>query len=171
VRLIAQLFNSIAILLGIGMLSEPLAFAYAGWIGGTALLVFMGFLNCYTSVELALFNYVLPLTTYNSAKILARIILEDSRLRSYADIGRKAFGPKSTGLTTIMFCLELSAVRSACFLNEAWSHFFDVSLALLSSLWPLTPCTKSYQHIPQIRLKSRPLSCKCCFLMLPTQFS
>jgi vesicular inhibitory amino acid transporter len=105
------------------MLSEPLAFAYAGWIGGTALLVFMGFLNCYTSVELALFNYVLPLTTYNSAKILARIILEDSRLRSYADIGRKAFGPKSTGLTTIMFCLELFAVRSACFLNEAWSHF------------------------------------------------
>ncbi|KAG1867878.1 transmembrane amino acid transporter protein-domain-containing protein [Suillus subalutaceus] len=85
------LFNSIAILLGIGMLSEPLAFAYAGWIGGTALIVFMGFLNCYT------------------AKILAGIILEDPRLRSYADIGRKAFGPKSTALTTIMFCLELFA--------------------------------------------------------------
>ncbi|KAG2368253.1 transmembrane amino acid transporter protein-domain-containing protein [Suillus spraguei] len=89
------LFNSIAILLGIGMLSEPLAFAYAGWIGGTALIVFMGFLNCYT------------------AKILAGIILDDPRLRSYADIGRKAFGPKSTALTTIMFCLELFAVGVA----------------------------------------------------------
>ncbi|KAG2350557.1 hypothetical protein BDR05DRAFT_954656 [Suillus weaverae] len=89
------LFNCIAILLGVGLLSEPLAFAYAGWIGGTALLVFMGFLTCYT------------------AKILAGIILEDPRLRSYADIGRKAFGPKSTALTTIMFCLELFTISVA----------------------------------------------------------
>jgi vesicular inhibitory amino acid transporter len=86
----------------------------------------------YVSYTLALFNYVLPLTAYNSAKILARIILEDPRLRSYADIGRKAFGPKSTALTTIMFCLELFAVGSACFLNDTWSHCFDVSLVLLS---------------------------------------
>lgn len=43
-----QLFNSIAILLGIGMLSEPLAFAYAGWIGGTLLIIFYGFITCYT---------------------------------------------------------------------------------------------------------------------------
>ncbi|KAG1755108.1 transmembrane amino acid transporter protein-domain-containing protein [Suillus paluster] len=89
------LFNSIAILLGIGMLSEPLAFAYAGWIGGTALIIFLGCLNCYT------------------AKILAGIILDDPRLRSYADIGRKAFGPKSTALTTILFCLELFALGVA----------------------------------------------------------
>jgi vesicular inhibitory amino acid transporter len=43
-----QLFNSIAILLGIGMLSEPLAFAYAGWIGGTVLVLLFGGLTCYT---------------------------------------------------------------------------------------------------------------------------
>lgn len=43
-----QLFNSIAILLGIGMLSEPLAFAYAGWICGTLLIIFYGFITCYT---------------------------------------------------------------------------------------------------------------------------
>ncbi|KAG1757395.1 transmembrane amino acid transporter protein-domain-containing protein [Suillus lakei] len=101
------LFNSIAILLGIGMLSEPLAFAYAGWIGGTVLIVFLGFLNCYT------------------AKILARIILEDPRLRSYADIGRKAFGPKSTVLTTMMFCLELFAV-SVAFVTLAADSMHEV---------------------------------------------
>uniref|UniRef100_A0A0W0F8Q6 Amino acid transporter transmembrane domain-containing protein n=1 Tax=Moniliophthora roreri TaxID=221103 RepID=A0A0W0F8Q6_MONRR len=39
------LFNSIAILLGIGMLSEPLAFAYAGWAAGTALVISYGFLR------------------------------------------------------------------------------------------------------------------------------
>lgn len=43
-----QLFNSIAILLGIGMLSEPLAFAYAGWVAGTLLIISYGFIACYT---------------------------------------------------------------------------------------------------------------------------
>jgi len=42
------LFNTIAILLGIGMLSEPLAFALSGWIGGTCLLVFYGAISCYS---------------------------------------------------------------------------------------------------------------------------
>jgi len=86
------LFNSIAILLGIGMLSEPLAFAYAGWGWGMALIIFYAVISCYT------------------AKILARIILSDPRLRSYSDIGRKAFGPRATGFISMMFCLELFAV-------------------------------------------------------------
>ncbi|KAJ3776925.1 transmembrane amino acid transporter protein-domain-containing protein [Lentinula raphanica] len=86
------LFNSIAILLGIGMLSEPLAFAYAGWIAGTILIILYGLISCYT------------------AKLLAHIILADPRLRSYADVGRKAFGARSTVVISIMFCLELFAV-------------------------------------------------------------
>ncbi|KAG1801426.1 transmembrane amino acid transporter protein-domain-containing protein [Suillus plorans] len=112
------LFNSIAILLGIGVLSEPLAFAYAGWIGGTALIVFMGFLNCYT------------------AKILAGIILEDPHLRSYADIGRKAFGPKSTALTTIMFCLELFAV-SVAFVTLAADSMHEIMPAYSSNTFKI----------------------------------
>lgn len=86
------LFNAIAILLGIGMLSEPLAFAYAGWICGTLLIISYGFVTCYT------------------AKILARIVLTDHRVRSYSDIGRKAFGPKSMPFISAMFCLELFSV-------------------------------------------------------------
>ncbi|KAL0950969.1 hypothetical protein HGRIS_007717 [Hohenbuehelia grisea] len=86
------LFNSIAILLGIGMLSEPLAFSYAGWFAGTAIIAAYGFIACYT------------------AKILARIIMEDPRLRSYSDIGRKAFGHKAQLPISLVFCLELFAV-------------------------------------------------------------
>ncbi|KAF9821952.1 hypothetical protein IEO21_00382 [Rhodonia placenta] len=89
------LFNAIAILLGIGMLSEPLAFAFAGWIGGTAIIISYGLITCYT------------------AKILARIILSDPRLKSYSDIGRKAFGPQSGPWISAIFCLELFTVRSA----------------------------------------------------------
>ncbi|KAJ3561959.1 hypothetical protein NP233_g9874 [Leucocoprinus birnbaumii] len=42
------LFNSIAILVGIGMLSEPLAFAYSGWVMGTVLISLYGALACHT---------------------------------------------------------------------------------------------------------------------------
>ncbi|PCH33490.1 hypothetical protein WOLCODRAFT_63107 [Wolfiporia cocos MD-104 SS10] len=89
------LFNAIAILLGIGMLSEPLAFAYAGWIGGTTIIIFYGVITCYT------------------AKILAHIILDDPRLKSYSDIGRKAFGPRSGPWINALFCLELFTVSVA----------------------------------------------------------
>ncbi|KIJ21596.1 hypothetical protein PAXINDRAFT_63380 [Paxillus involutus ATCC 200175] len=74
------------------MLSEPLAFAYAGWFWGTVLIIFFGVVTCYT------------------AKLLTREILLDPRLRSYTDIGRKAFGPKSSLLTNSLFCLELFSV-------------------------------------------------------------
>ena len=43
-----KLFNSIAILLGFGMLAEPLAFALSGWIGGSILIIFYGIITCYT---------------------------------------------------------------------------------------------------------------------------
>ncbi|KAI0348628.1 hypothetical protein BDW22DRAFT_1320195 [Trametopsis cervina] len=89
------LFNAIAILLGIGMLSEPLAFAYAGWIGGMLLITFYGWITCYT------------------AKLLAHIILDDPKLRSYSDIGRKAFGMRSGPIISALFCLELFTVSVA----------------------------------------------------------
>ncbi|KAJ7919137.1 transmembrane amino acid transporter protein-domain-containing protein [Mycena leptocephala] len=86
------LFNCVAMLVGIGLLSVPLAFAYAGWLAGTVIILSYGFLSCYT------------------AKILGRMILSDTSLRCYSDIGRKAFGPWCTPMITLMFCLELFAV-------------------------------------------------------------
>jgi vesicular inhibitory amino acid transporter len=35
-------------LVGVGILSEPLAFASAGWLLGTILIIFYGALSCYT---------------------------------------------------------------------------------------------------------------------------
>lgn len=49
--LTTQLFNAVAVLVGIGLLSLPLAFAYAGWIGGTFLLFGFAYITCYTSVH------------------------------------------------------------------------------------------------------------------------
>ncbi|KAJ6574808.1 transmembrane amino acid transporter protein-domain-containing protein [Mycena capillaripes] len=86
------LFNCVAMLVGIGLLSVPLAFAYTGWLAGTAIIISYGFISCYT------------------AKFLGRMILSDTSLRCYSDIARKAFGPWSTPLVSLMFCLELFAV-------------------------------------------------------------
>lgn len=43
-----QLFNAIAVLVGIGLLSMPLAFSYAGWIGGTVMLLGFSYITCGT---------------------------------------------------------------------------------------------------------------------------
>ena len=45
---VPQLLNAVAVLFGIGMLSEPMAFSYAGWIWGTILIIGYGFISCYT---------------------------------------------------------------------------------------------------------------------------
>jgi hypothetical protein len=52
------LFNTTAILLGIGMLSEPLAFALSGWIGGTCLIIFYGAISCYSCVAISISDHV-----------------------------------------------------------------------------------------------------------------
>lgn len=57
----------------------------------------------------------------NRAKILAHIILDDPKLRSYSDIGRKAFGARSSGIISALFCLELFTVR---FVQPNYSCFY-----------------------------------------------
>lgn len=95
------------------MLSEPLAFAYAGWTCGTILLIFYGFLTCYTYVFGGFFSRANHAHRICSAKILAHFLSSDPRLRSYADIGRKAFGARATPFVTFFFCSELFIVSVA----------------------------------------------------------
>lgn len=47
----------------------------------------------------------------SSGKVLAHIIIDDPKLRSYSEIGRKAFGPSSGPWISAIFCLELFTVR------------------------------------------------------------
>jgi len=45
-----------------------------------------------------------------SAKFLASIVISDPRVRTYADIGKKAFGVRSMPLVNFMFCFETFSV-------------------------------------------------------------
>ncbi|KAI9638491.1 putative amino acid transporter [Dioszegia hungarica] len=85
------LFNCVAVLVGIGILSMPLALHYMGWILGTCVLVGFGALTCHT------------------AKLLAKLIAADPAMKGYTDLGKKAFGPWAGGAITLLFCLELFA--------------------------------------------------------------
>ncbi|KAL7418177.1 transmembrane amino acid transporter protein-domain-containing protein [Mrakia frigida] len=89
------LFNTVAVLIGVGLLSESLAFYYAGWICGTVLLVYFALLTNYT------------------AKQLAAIIRLDPSLKSYSDIARKAFGAKGIAVSNFLFCMELFSLSVA----------------------------------------------------------
>lgn len=72
-------------------------------------LLRLDLISCYTCVFL---HWPLPATdTDFRAKILAGIVLSDPRHRSCADIRRKAFGPRFKLIISILFCLELFAVR------------------------------------------------------------
>ncbi|VDB99826.1 unnamed protein product [Peniophora sp. CBMAI 1063] len=121
------LFNAGALLLGIGMLSEPLAFACAGWGMGTFLIIFYGYLTCYT------------------AKFLGKIVISDARIRSYADIGLKAFGSKSATIISVIFCLEVFTVSViletlyADSLNAVIPTFSSDTYKLVS-VFVLIPC-------------------------------
>ncbi|KAK4688314.1 hypothetical protein P7C73_g1792, partial [Tremellales sp. Uapishka_1] len=86
------LFNAVAVLVGIGLLSLPLAFAYAGWIAGTVMLVGFAWTTCYT------------------AKLLATLIFADRNMCGYTDLGRRAFGTGASISISLLFCLELYAL-------------------------------------------------------------
>ncbi|WFD43568.1 hypothetical protein MPSI1_002231 [Malassezia psittaci] len=88
-------FNTVNVLVGVSILSMPLAFASVGWIGGFAIFVLCGWLT----------NY--------SGKVLARIMARDPHLQTYADIGSYVFGPTIRTGISFLFCFEMWMVSVA----------------------------------------------------------
>ncbi|PGG95375.1 solute carrier family 32 (vesicular inhibitory amino acid transporter) [Blastomyces parvus] len=83
------IFNSVNVLIGIGLLSLPLGLMYAGWLIGIPLLIFSAAATAYT------------------AKILAKCMDVDPTLVTYADLAYISFGPHARIVTSLLFCLEL----------------------------------------------------------------
>lgn len=83
------IFNSVNVLIGVGLLSLPLGFKYAGW--GFGFLFLLGF----------------GLTTVYSAILLAKCLDTDPTLVTYADIAYAAFGKRARILVSALFSIEL----------------------------------------------------------------
>ncbi|KAJ5474836.1 hypothetical protein N7475_004402 [Penicillium sp. IBT 31633x] len=83
------IFNSVNVLIGIGLLSLPLAMKHAGWVLGLSFLVFSAVTTSYT------------------AKILAKCLDVDKSVVTYADLAYISFGQNARLVTSFLFCLEL----------------------------------------------------------------
>ncbi|KAJ5446730.1 Amino acid transporter transmembrane [Penicillium cf. griseofulvum] len=83
------IFNSVNVLIGIGLLSLPLAMKHAGWVLGLSFLVFSAVATSYT------------------AKILAKCLDVDQSVVTYADLAYISFGQHARLVTSFLFCLEL----------------------------------------------------------------
>lgn len=83
------IFNSVNVLIGVGLLSLPLAMRYAGWLFGMVFLLLSALVTLYT------------------ARILAKCMDADNSLITYADLAYVSFGPKARVATSILFLLEI----------------------------------------------------------------
>lgn len=82
-------FNSVNVLVGVGLLSLPLGFRYSGWLIGTTFFIFCALVTRYTAV------------------ILAKCLDVDQSLVTFADLAYAAFGTKARIATSVIFFLEL----------------------------------------------------------------
>lgn len=83
------IFNSVNVLVGMGLLSLSLGFKYSGWVIGLSTLV------------------VSALATFFTADLLAKCMDTDHTLVTYADIAYAAYGPKARIFTSFIFTLEM----------------------------------------------------------------
>jgi solute carrier family 32 (vesicular inhibitory amino acid transporter) len=84
-------FNSVNVLIGVGLLSLPLGLLYSGWLIGLLFMTFAGIATQYT------------------AKLLAKCLDVDNSLITFADLAYVSFGSRARIATSILFSLELIA--------------------------------------------------------------
>ena len=84
-------FNSVNVLIGVGLLSLPLGLLHSGWIVGVVFLVFAAVSTQYT------------------AKLLAKCLDVDNSLITFADLAYVSFGSSAQIATSLLFSIELVA--------------------------------------------------------------
>lgn len=85
------IFNSVNVLIGVGLLSLPLGIKYAGWLIGMVFLFLSAIVTSYT------------------AGLLAKCLDVDNSLITFADLAFVSFGARARVATSILFTLELVA--------------------------------------------------------------
>ena len=104
-------FNSVNVLIGVGILSLPLGLRHSGWLIGLTFLL------------------LAALTTRYTAGLLARCLSVDDSLVTFADLAHVSFGSKARIATSLLFTVELIA---AC---VALVVLFGDSLYALLPIW------------------------------------
>lgn len=83
------IFNSINVLIGVGLLALPVGFLKAGWVLGVPLLLACG------------------MATYWTATLLSKSMDTDPTLMTYADLGYASYGSMAKLLISLIFSIDL----------------------------------------------------------------
>ncbi|OPB46620.1 transTransmembrane amino acid transporter protein [Trichoderma guizhouense] len=102
-----SIFNSINAIIGVGLLSLPLAFKMSGWVLGLIILT------------------VTAAVTGHTANLLAKCMDYDASLITYSDLAYVSFGTRARIIVSALFTIELIAACVALII------LFSDSLALL----------------------------------------
>ncbi|CAN3375133.1 hypothetical protein DIURU_005392 [Diutina rugosa] len=82
-------FNSINVLIGVGLLALPVGLLKAGWVWGVPILLMCG------------------LATWSSAKLLSKAMDTDPTIMTYADLGYASYGAAIKLLISLIFSVDL----------------------------------------------------------------
>lgn len=112
------IFNSINVLIGIGLLALSKAMTHAGWLFGCIFMLY--------SVSI----------TYWTATLLSDCMDTDPTLYTYADLGHKSFGAKGRLFISLLFTIELCGVGVSLFVLFADSlHAIFPEISLNTFKW------------------------------------
>ncbi|KAG2731000.1 hypothetical protein G9P44_006149 [Scheffersomyces stipitis] len=95
------IFNSINVLIGVGLLALPVGILKAGWYFGIPILVICG------------------LATFWTAGLLSKCMDTDPTIMTYADLGYAAYGSTAKLLISLLFSIDLFGSRSD---EEVWTR-------------------------------------------------
>ncbi|RLV92798.1 Vacuolar amino acid transporter 1 [Spathaspora sp. JA1] len=82
-------FNSVNVLIGVGLLALPVGIMKAGWVLGVPILILCG------------------LTTYWTACLLSKAMDTDPTIMTYADLGYAAYGSTAKLIISLLFSVDL----------------------------------------------------------------
>ncbi|KAF6069157.1 Transmembrane amino acid transporter family protein [Candida albicans] len=83
------IFNSVNVLIGVGLLALPVGLMKAGWVYGIPILLVCG------------------LTTYWTACLLSKAMDTDDTIMTYADLGYAAYGSMAKLVISVLFSIDL----------------------------------------------------------------
>lgn len=92
------IFNSVNVLIGIGLFALPLGLKYSGWYLGIPMLV------------------LFAVGTLFTAELLSKCLDTDPSLISYGDLGYASFGPLGRALISVLFSLDLLGAGVSLFI-------------------------------------------------------
>lgn len=116
------IFNSINVLIGVGLLSLPMGIKYAGWICGMIILFLAAAVTAYT------------------ARLLAKCMDLDPVVITFSDLAFISFGPRARLVTSLLFTVELMAACVALIVlfADSLDLLFPGMLSLIE--WKILCC-------------------------------